>query len=249
MNIIRFISKTLLLAVTCSSMTALVSCEGIEGEIWERPNDLSSYIPDYCVSLTGSWSASGNSASFNIKPSISADFDYWQLRIISIDYYIDDVFIKTETQEPYSFDYTAPGLSAGHHQLIANIKIEDLVNHNEIVVSATKDFEVGSSSGPDTSEGLLYSASYSKSGNIVYFDINDIRIWSPLASSGWILTTVSFYLDDILIETLNEGPFNFAYTARDLSQGNHTLIIKGKIVNTSNAQEMELIGNMEVTIP
>lgn len=249
MKNIKTVFRNLLFAITTFCTATLVSCEKIEGEMWERPDDLSSYIPNYSISLTGSWSVSGNIASFNIEPYVFADFAYWQLRIKSIDYYIDDVLIKTDTQEPYSFNYTAPGLSVGHHQLIANVKLEDLVNHKEILISPTKDFEVEPSSQPDTSDGLLYSASWSQSGNNVYFSIKDIRVWSPLTESGWTLTTVSFYFDDKLIETLYNKPFNFTYAARDLSQGNHYLVLKGKIVNTLNAQEMELTREIEVTIP
>lgn len=248
MKKIKIVLKTLLFTIAAFCAATLVSCEKIEGEMWERPDDLSSYIPNYSISFTGSWSVSGNIASFNIEPYVFADFDYWQLRIKSIDYYIDDVFIKTDMQEPYSFNYTAPGLSVGHHQLIANVKLEDLVNHKEIVISPAKDFEVESSSQPDTSDGLLYNASWSKSGNNIFFNIEYIRVWSLLTESGWTLTTVSFYFDDNLIETLYNEPFNFTYAARDLSQGNHYFVLKGKIVNTLNAQEMELTREIEVTI-
>lgn len=249
MHIFKFISRTLLFAVGLSLTTILVSCEEIENETWERPEDISAYIPDYCVTFSGSWSISGNIASFNLTPSIFADLDYWQLKIKSIDYYIDDVLIKTDTKEPYSFVYTSPILSEGRHQLVAKVNIEDLASHKEYVISPTKEFEIESSSQPDTSNGLIYSASWSKSGNNAYFNIDKVGIWSSLTDSGWTLTSVSFYFDDELINTVYEEPFGISYTARDLSEGKHYFIIKGKIVNASSAQELELVRKIEIDIP
>lgn len=249
MNIFKFISKTTLIAVVSSLMMVFVSCEEMESEIWERPNDLSSYIPDYSVALNGSWSLSGNTASFNLEPHVFADFDYWQLKIKSIDYYIDDDLIKTDTKEPYSFVYTAPMLSEGRHLLIARVKIEDLVNHKEIVISPTKDFEVKASSQPDASNGLSYSASWSKYGNNAYINIDKVGILSSLSDSGWTLASVSFYLDEELIDTIYEEPFGITYTAKDLGEGKHYFYIKGKVVNTSNSQELELIREIEIDIP
>ena len=68
------------------------------------------YIPDYCIGTNGSWYVSGSIASFNLEPRVYADFDFWQLEIVSIEYYIDDELVKTDKQEPYSFVYTAVGL-------------------------------------------------------------------------------------------------------------------------------------------
>ncbi len=249
MNIFKHISKMLLFAVTLPFTTALVSCEEIGGETWERPDDMSSYIPDCSIMLTGDWSISGSIASFNLKPSIFADFDYWQLKIKSIDYYIDEILIKTDTKEPYSFIYTAPNLSEGQHRLVAKVKIEDLVSHRECTIFSTKNFEVDPSSESDPSNGLIYSANWSRSGNNVYINIDNIDIWSPLVDSGWTLTSVSFYIDTELIDTVYEEPFGITYTAKDLSKGKHHFIIKGKIVNVSIAQELELVREIEIDIP
>lgn len=246
MNIFKSISKVVLSVIVLSSI--MVSCEEIENETWERPDDLSSYIPEYCILFTGNWSVSGNLANFNLEPSVFADFDYWQLKIKSIDYYIDETFIKTETQEPFSFTYTTPILTEGKHQLIAKVKIEDLVNHNEIVISPTKDFEVESSSQPDASNGLTYSASWNNSDNNIYFHIDEVGLWSSLIDSGWTLASVSFYFDNNLINTSYEEPFGIAYTAKDLSKGKHYFTIKGKAVNISSSQELELTREIEVEI-
>lgn len=249
MNIFKLISKILLFTVVVFSITIAISCEKIEDNTWERPNDMSSYIPDYSIILTGSWSVSGDIANFDLEPRIFADFDYWQLKIKSIDYYIDETFIKTETKEPYSFVYTVPKLSEGQHQLIAKIKIEDLVNHREYVISPTKDFEVKPYSQPDSSNGLMCSASWSKSGNNIHFNINKISIWSSLVDSGWTLTSVRFFFDNELIDTIYEEPFGITYTAKNLNKGKHYFIIKGIIVNASNAQELELVKEIEIDIP
>ena len=249
MNIRKFISRTLLFAVVLSLTTTLVSCEEIGGETWERPDDMSSYIPDYSIVFTGSWGISGSIASFNLEPRVFADFDYWQLKIKSIDYYIDENLIKTDTKEPYSFIHTEPGLAEGRHQLVANVKIEDLVNHREIVISPVKEFEIKPGSQPDSSDGLTYSAGWSKSGNNVYFNIDNVGIWSSLVDSGWALASVSFYFDNELIDTVYEEPFGITYTAKDLSKGKHYFVTKGKVVNVSNSQELELVREIEIDMP
>lgn len=249
MSNIKLISRMLLFTVVLFSTTILISCEKMEDETWERPDDMLSYIPDYSIIFTGSYSVSGNIASFDLEPRIFADFDYWQLKIKSIAYYIDETFIKTDTKEPYSFVYTVPKLSEGQHQLIAKIKIEDLVNHREYVISPTKDFEVKPYSQSDSSNGLMCSASWSKSGNSVYFNISNVSIWGALIDSGWTLTSVCFFFDNELIDTIYEEPFGIAYTAKDLNKGKHYFIIKGKIVNASNAQELELVREIEIDMP
>lgn len=250
MNTFILNSRTIAICGCALLTTALVSCEEIGGETWERPDDMSPYIPDYCMSFTGSWTVSGNTAYFNLEPRVIADFDYWQLKIKSIDYYIDNTLIKTDTEEPYSFVYMAPALSDGIHQFVAKVKIEDLVNHKEIVVSPTKEFEIASSSQPDTpnGQGMTVSASWSKSGNNVYFNISNVGVWKSLADEGWRLTSVSFYFDEKLMGMAYEEPFSFIYTARDISKGMHYFIIKGKAVNTFNDQEVEMVKKYEIEI-
>lgn len=248
MNICKFISRTLLFAVVLS-LTTFVSCEEIGGETWKRPDDMSPYIPDSSVVFRGSWSISGSVASFNLEPRVFANFDYWQLKIKSIDYYIDGNLIKTETKEPYSLIYTEPGLAEGRHQLVANVKIEDLVNHREIVISPVNEFEIKPGSQPDSFEGLMYTAGWTKSGNNAYINIDNVGIWSSLVDSGWSLTSVSFCFDNELIDTVYEEPFGITYTAKDLSKGKHYLVIKGKVVNVSNSQELELVSEIEIDMP
>lgn len=250
MNTFRLISRTIAVYGCVLLTMFLVSCEEIGGAAWERPDDMSPYIPDYCMTFTGSWSISGNTAYFNIEPRVIADFDYWQLEIKSIDYYIDNTLIKTDTEEPYSLVYTAPALSEGRHQLVASVKIENLVNHKEIVVNPTKDFEITSASQPDmpNGQGMTISASWSKSGNNVYFNISNVKIWDSLVDSGWTLTSVNFYFDDELIDTAYEEPFSLTYMARNLYKGMHYLIIQGKVVNTFNSQEVELFKKIEIEI-
>jgi len=248
MNIFNFISRILLFAVVLS-LTTLVSCEKIENGAWERPDDMSSYIPDHIITFTGNWNISGNIANFNLEPHTFADFDYWQLKIKSIDYYIDEVLIKTDTKEPYSFIYTVPNLSEGQHQLIAKVKIEDLVNHRELAIFSTKNFEVKPTSQPDSPNGLTYGASWSKSGNNAYFNVSHVDIWSSLVDSGWTLTSVSFYFDNKLINTVHEKPFGITYTAKALSKGKHYFIIKGEVVNASISQEIELVRDIEIDVP
>ena len=96
---------------------------------------------------------------------------------------------------------------------------------------------------------MTYSAGWSKSGNNVYFNIDNVGIWSSLVDSGWALASVSFYFDNELIDTVYEEPFGITYTAKDLSKGKHYFVTKGKVVNVSNSQELELVREIEIDMP
>lgn len=125
-----------------------ISC-GSDEDNWERPDDMTAYVPDYSVSLLGSgstystyWGVSGGTAKFDSRPYFRADFDYWQLQVVSISYYIDEKFAQTATEEPYSFVYTATGLTRGTHKLIGRTRIKDLTNGKEIIINPSMEFEV-----------------------------------------------------------------------------------------------------------
>lgn len=226
-----------------------VACEDKE-DSWKRPDDMSSYIPDYSIGTNGSWHVSGNIASFNLEPHVYGDFDYWQLKITSIDYYIDNELVQTDIQGPYSFIYTAIGLGKGKHKLIMKVKIKDLVNGKEIVISPAKEFEVTSdeTADSDSSSGFLLQASWSYSGKDVLFTINSVEVSQILADSGWKLKSVSYYLDDKLIGTEAEEPFSFHYTAKDLKRGEHYFIVMAKVANSINGKEAELTSIREIKV-
>lgn len=249
MKYFRRFSIMLPFAAIMFSTVILSSCKKIEDELWERPDDLSSYIPDISIIFTGNWSITGDLATFDLKPDAFADFDYWQLKIKSIDYYIDETFIKHENKEPYKFAYTIPKLSQGAHRLIAKVVIEDLANHREYVIYPTKEFEVMPFSQSDSSKGFICNVGWSKSGNTINISINNISILSSLVNSGWVLKSVSIYFDNELINTISKEPFNLNYTARNVNNGEHHVIITGDIFNSINNQETALVKKVEIDIP
>ena len=138
MQVMKYLLRLIVAAFVMAFL--FVSCE--DDESWERPSDMKLYIPDYCIAILGSRSVSGSMASFNLEPRVHADFDFWQLKIVSIDYYIDEELIETDLQEPYAFVYTAEGLSKGIHKLILKVKINDMVSGEDIVISPTIEFEI-----------------------------------------------------------------------------------------------------------
>lgn len=216
----------------------LTACSNEES--WERPADLSPYIPDYSVGTNGSWYVSGSIASFNLEPRIYADFEYWKLQVKSIEYYIDDELVQTDTKEPYSFIYTAVGLTQGKHKFIMKVRIKDLISGKETIINPTKEFEVTSDASSGSSGGLSTQASWSYSGKNVSFTINSVELTKTLSDNGWVINTVNYYLDDELIEITNEKPYGLHYTAKDLNRGNHYLKIIAKISNSTNRKETEL---------
>ena len=217
-------------------------------ESWERPSDMTPYIPDYCIGTNGSWYVSGSIASFNLEPRVYADFDYWQLQIESIEYYIDNELVQADKQEPYSFVYTVVGLDKGSHKFIMRVKIRDLVNGKEIIISPTKEFEVKEDGTSGDSGGLSMQASWSYSGTDVTFSISSVGLTQPLLDNGWQLNSVSYYLDEEFVETVSKEPFDFHYTAKNLKRGNHYLSVIAKISNPSNGKETELSSTHEVNV-
>lgn len=129
------------LAYTFVVALGLVSCS--EGDEWERPEDMSPYVPDYIIGKSGTWPGSGPTAYFDVKPTIYADLDFWQLEIIAVEYYIDGELIKACTTPPYAFTYTATNLPTGQHQFVMQVRLKDLVSDKEITIRpATEEFLV-----------------------------------------------------------------------------------------------------------
>lgn len=243
------LSRSLLVWLLSISMSLfLMSCS--EEDSWERPDDLSPYIPDYAVGSSGSWYVSGGIASFNLEPHVYADFDYWKLQVKSIEYFIDEELIKTDTSEPYSFVYTTVGLEQGKHKFIMKVRIKDLLSGKEIVINPTKEFDVNSNSSEssNSNNGLSMQASWSYSGNNVSFSINSVELTKTLSDTGWELKSVSYYWDEEQIETANEKPFGFHYTAKNMKRGTHYLKVVAKISNYTNGQETELSTTHEVEV-
>lgn len=229
-----------------AALLLFVSCEN--EDCWERPSDMQPYIPDYCIGTNGSWYVSGSIASFNLEPRVYADFDFWQLEIVSIEYYIDDELVKTDKQEPYSFVYTAVGLDKGVHKLIMKVKVKDLVGGKDILILHTKEFEVKEHEPSGSSGGLSMQTSWSYSANDVTFSISSVELTQTLNDNNWKLKSVSYYIDDELIETVSEEPFTFYYTAKNLKRGKHHLSVIAKVSNLTNGKETELSSIYEVNV-
>lgn len=238
-------------------MTILLShmfsaCESIEEDNWVRPTDMTPYIPDDCIYWIGNWNVSGNTASFYWELK-GYGLDYWNLRIKSIDYYIDDKFIKSDTQEPFSFEYTTTGLDKGEHKVIMKVKIEDMTNNKEIIITPYKNFEITSDNSPNPnpnpniSDKLSVNASWSRSGKNVTFNINSVQLSSSMSEDGWMIESANFYIDENLINTISDAPYVLNYTAKDLSRGDHKFIIKVKAVNAEN-EEMELVYTIDFSV-
>lgn len=234
------------IAVLFAVSLLFASCE--DKESWERPSDMKPYIPDYCIGTTGNWYVSGSIASFNLEPRVYADFDFWKLKIVSIEYYIDNELVQTDNIEPYSFIYTAVGLDKGVHKLLMKVKIKDLISGKDIMISPTKEFEVKEDGTSGSSAGLSMQVSWSFSGTDVTFSINSVGLTQTLIDNSWKLKTVSYYIDEELAETVSEEPFSFHYTAKNLKRGKHYLSIIAKISNPVNGKETELSSTHEVNV-
>lgn len=245
MNLFIMSNRSLITQLLTISLF-LTACSNDDS--WERPEDLSPYIPDYSVGTNGSWYVSGSIASFNLEPRIYADFEYWKLQVKSIEYYIDEELVQTDTKEPYSFIYTAVGLTLGKHKFMMKVRIKDLVSGKETIISPTKEFDVTSDSSSGSTGGLSMQTTWSYSGKNVSFTIDAVELTKTLSDNGWIINSVSYYLDDELIETTNEKPYSLHYTAKDLKRGKHYLRVMAQINNSTNGKETELATTHEVEV-
>ncbi len=243
MNMNKYISSLKKLICVLSFIPFFIACD--DDNNWERPEDMTSFIPEYSIGTIGSKFVSGNIATFNLEPHVYADFDFWKLKIRKIEFYIDDELVETKTETPFAFQYSAVGLSKGKHKLIMKVFIEDLTNSKTIIIAPFEEFEIVSD---DTNSGLSSQFSYSMSGKDVKFSINSIEVSEMLSANGWSIKTVDFYLDDKQIGTQSIAPFSFSYTAKDLNKGDHFLTIKANMYNQQNGKETELKSNHTINI-
>lgn len=248
------------IALTLIVMQAFVACEELV-ESWQRPADMSPYVSDDCVLTTGSWSVYGQTAAFNIEVVPFADFDYWQLKMESVDFFIDGGLVAKDGQAPFCFNHTAEGLDVGSHQLLMKVTLKDLVSGRDIVISPVKDFEIGTDDGeqgggnldggdmaPDPEHSLSVSASWSYSGNSVSIIVSSVDLLPHLVDAGWKLLSVDFFIDDNSIGAVSVTPYSFKKTVGGLSRGTHYFKIKAKAVNSVNGEERELTSTSELRI-
>lgn len=119
---------------------SLCNCSNYENDV-DRPEDMISFLTEYSVTMTGSWMTVNNEFSCDAEISTNFDLDFWELEIENIEFYLDDYFITSISQPPYSIEYSGLAISKGSHKFIAYIYFKDLKSGKQYVV--TKCIDLG----------------------------------------------------------------------------------------------------------
>lgn len=240
----KYIPKIIL----CFISIIVSSCEKEESN-WKRPADISRFVPNECVLLSGSCGVANNTANFNYKISFVGDFEFWQLQVNSVEYFFDGVLVDHQDSSPYEVKYQATDLTKGTHSFTIRANILDMYSNINFSIEKNKEIDISSDGGniDNPANSLYCSYSTSVSGDNVSFNISEVTLPYQLKNDNWEITAVSYYLDDKIIGNITEAPFAFTHFAK-LSKGIHQLKIRANIVNSvsHNTDIVETIIETEV---
>jgi hypothetical protein len=127
----------------------------------------------------------------------------------SVELYIDDTFIGSDTSEPYSVSYDTLSVTEGIHSIKA-VAVDTAGNLAEDVITITvltdQTAPIVSLNSPTNNEEV--------SGTIsILVDATD----------NAAVESVQFYIDDTLIGTDTSEPYSISYNTLSITEGSHTI--------------------------
>ena len=229
----RYFIVTILLGIFLFSLN---SCEKEESN-WNRPTDISPYVPSDIIGLSGGFGCDGTYVDISYTISFWNRLDFWQLKVNSIEYYIDDELIESQEEEPYSIIYHGKNLSEGKHKFTIRANFTDLCSNKKFSVDKIKEFDIiAPNVQVDQSKVNLYTTySMTTSSNSIWFNLQEVILSSELKNANWNITSVTYYLDEEKIGESSTEPFSFTYSA-ELSLGKHYIKLTANIHNSTTNQ-------------
>ena len=172
----------------------------------------------------------GSSHTTNTPITITVDASDSDGNIESVSFYLDNNLLNTDTAAPYTYDWNANGVSAGPHTLKAIAKDNDNnETPHEITVTIQYNAPTCQITAPQT--GSAHTTD------------TPITITADASDSDGNIESVSFYLDNNLLNTDTAAPYTYDWNANGVSAGSHTL----KAVALDNDNN-ETSHEIEVTI-
>ena len=181
------------------------SCSDFNIGEYELTGNISKYIPKSAYDLERQNSIGTNGDIYlYYAPKISSNFDFWNLSIKNVDYYIDGKLASTVTENPYGFSVNLSELTEGKHALLAKICVCGK-KCNDTYLEVTDEFEAYPSH-TQLYEDIYIDYNYVNEGEklVVTPILNESR-----SSPGCKINKIEYYWDNKLVETKTQAPYTW----------------------------------------
>lgn len=194
------------------------SCEDDYDEDFELTGNVSKYFPSYCVNLTGttSW-GSGKYFHMVMEPRFYFDPAEWGLKIDKVEYYIDNVYYKTETQSPYQIEYESRDWYVGAHNLRADITISG-AKIETFVLECTKSLD--NSSSQQKALDVWFDYNYATTGEEFFITGN---LNASRSAAGSAVKSFSCKWDDTTMGEKTSSPYKLTHKVTEAPETKHNI--------------------------
>lgn len=206
---------TLLLALTS---VILWSCES-------DPHDpdpilsgnVAKYFPSYCVNINASYNMSNKYFHMTAEPFFYFDPAEWGLVIEKVAYYVDDIYIKTESQSPFTIEYESSDWYVGAHNIRADITISGKMIET-FVLQATK--VIDNSSSQEKAADVWFDYNYATTGEAFFISGN---INYNRSASGTTIKSFAAKWDETSMGEKTSSPYKLTRTITEQAGTTHSV--------------------------
>lgn len=219
MNISNTIlSKFIIYSLTLLAVISFNSCEDNNVGEFKLTGNIENLIPKDSYSLHKSISKDGRSIIFT--PELNSNFKYWGLTLKKVDYFIDEVFYKTEMTSPCELVIDKNNIEPGSYKLKAKMTIVG-ADCNDVILEIEDIFSISSSGSISERHGLFYiDYNFVRPGDILEVTPQLIQ---ERSTEGCEIDKVDYYWDNTLISTETSAPFTLKYKVKAEAETTHQL--------------------------
>lgn len=194
-----------------------ISCNDDHEDEFELSGNVTKYFPSYCVNLTGTFNWGGKYFHMVVEPRFYFDASEWGLTIDKVEYYIDDVYYKTETKSPYQIEYESRDWHVGAHSVKADITISG-PKIETFVLQCTKSLD--NSSSQEKAADIWFDYNYATNGE-EFFISGNINL--SRSASGTTIKSFSCEWDGVSMGQKTTSPFRLTHMVTDNPETKHDI--------------------------
>ncbi len=212
----RLYSLVILLWTAISMV--FISCEDDHKDDFELTGNVSKYFPSYCVNLSGSFNwGGGKYFHMIIEPRFYFDASEWGLSIDKVEYYIDNVYYKTETESPYQIEYESRDWYVGAHSVRADITISGS-KIETFVLQCSKSLD--NSSSQERAADIWFDYNYATTGDEFFITGN---INTNRSAPGTSIKSFSCKWDDASMGEKTSTPYKLTHMVTESPETKHNV--------------------------
>ena len=173
------------------------------------------YFPSYCVNLNVSYTTGNKYFHMSAEPQLYFVPSDWGLIVDKVEYYIDDVYIQTETKSPYAITYESKDWYVGSHHIRADITISGR-NIETFVLQTSR--VIDNSSHQEKAADVWFDYNYASTGEEFFITAN---VNYKRSAAGTSIKSFSATWDQTSMGEKTSSPFKLTHTVKDNAGTSH----------------------------